>query len=1522
MTAESLPRMVRRASRVRAIRHQLQREFYARWEESKHPRDEDGKFSEKDGGKRSRKAPRKTLKHFPALSMRLDDYIEKNHPNVISLALYKEGGPEWFQEHYPDVDLLEDIFRPEREVKEEWQFQARAAFSVGAITADDLNTLVETYPGEKGVSWKWSGVGRAQPDGPDKNTGDLPETLYHATTAATPVEEVGLKSREELNQSFGAGLGGGDDDTISFTTDRELAEVIASTIKLGRRVARGEVTVDDLMRDAREGVGTNGKPYDSDQLKKQVEDIHRPQRKFGWKPTVATDSDGNPTSYEASFGPWEPDPKHEPNEKGNHVHWVRYPNEEQVLDRTMSAFKYWLAYREAAGGPPDPLFFLSDAAGLANLDEDEIKVVEAKPVEGAKGYQVSAMSEWRTWSGDSVDIVDIYRRQLQAATDRGELDREFYRRGFYNKQFDESKINRDEGGKFAEKSAKPQTSTPEFKRWFGDSKMVDNNGDPIVFYHGTASDKIEEFDPKRAGSVMRSDWGEGVYFTPRKSQADYYRTEAMKRSNRAVNEAWEAMENHAKSLGLPGSMYISVGSGGVRGFPRDSAEFQNHQKLDKRWREEIKKAEDNKGGKIVDAFLKITNPMFYTYQGITDPYLPEIAKGQGHDGIVILASDTGDLSVDIDEIVVFDSGQIKSASGNSGNFDPDDPRITYARRLQSASYARRLNREFTDRGFYANAKFDESKVKRDKDGKFATKSGSGITGDSPAAKMLRADEEARKKALENQRAWDELQAAEAKAKADAEKAKAEAKKKFWSVKRGSNATVNAVRNLEKTQQLLMDDLIDITNKELDKKGRVTSIRIGSSETEVVDERMAELKTALWGSTAGHDSLMDRIPNLSDTARVYAKKAVNARLTDRMMPAAIKFYSSADDFMESSGRRRFFDNEEDIREHVERVVRDWVDQWAATSGKGPEAIALQLAALEEFDLGEDERFSIVDVPEWSWDESRERSPHIRDWTDDELYDNFDMYETISKVYRAVVRSRRSLMGSEVQLVAGSTSATNDPTRLGFVDTANNLMDSIADGNGEWLKPPYSPAGFRVPQEIPTTKFEFDEAIDFLVEVRQSISDSSRGGVDDAGRPVPAPDKWHDASTKRRTDLLRSEIEHIDSPEREEFLDNPPGHTATGVDHLSGARFKHYAYTIHTMFQHQIEALMDLRDLGNRPPKTEMDEETREDPDRMPTEEEAWHMSMQGIANRASYAGFDAADIWRGVGHLKKEYTSTLKLLAQVPKPLPGSSEEAAWIKAKREAEKGLADLAKYPDRPDERATSNYPAAAEKIFNTVAWASQDKETRWSKEQARIRAEAANAKNKDIKEAQKIASDKQVGPMMRAFVRAQYDETQEKLAEAGYEPDDTIALYRGMNFSDEQMPEALKGGSPEFTESETVQSAMSSYSMNFNEAMSFAVRGRQNSAMAAAHVPVGSILSLPTTGVGCLTEGEVVVLRNDGKKYISVSEGGDPARDEMYEHYLEHLRQNWQGPTGQRLDNGHGDDLVPDRHGDAPAWYSRSR
>lgn len=42
------------------------------------------------------------------------------------------------------------------------------------------------------------------------------------------------------------------------------------------------------------------------------------------------------------------------------------------------------------------------------------------------------------------------------------------------------------------RSAPRSTDTPEFKRWFGDSKVVDENGEPLVVYHGTTR-KFDEF---------------------------------------------------------------------------------------------------------------------------------------------------------------------------------------------------------------------------------------------------------------------------------------------------------------------------------------------------------------------------------------------------------------------------------------------------------------------------------------------------------------------------------------------------------------------------------------------------------------------------------------------------------------------------------------------------------------------------------------------------------------------------------------------------------------------------------------------------------------------------------------------------------------------------------------------------------------------------------------------------------------------------------------------------------------------
>lgn len=74
-------------------------------------------------------------------------------------------------------------------------------------------------------------------------------------------------------------------------------------------------------------------------------------------------------------------------------------------------------------------------------------------------------------------------------------------------------INEIKTAKAAEKEDAPafskrQTDTPEFKRWFGDSKVVDANGEPLVVYHGTTAD-FSVFDRIKATFGR---YGAGFYF--------------------------------------------------------------------------------------------------------------------------------------------------------------------------------------------------------------------------------------------------------------------------------------------------------------------------------------------------------------------------------------------------------------------------------------------------------------------------------------------------------------------------------------------------------------------------------------------------------------------------------------------------------------------------------------------------------------------------------------------------------------------------------------------------------------------------------------------------------------------------------------------------------------------------------------------------------------------------------------------------------------------------------------------------
>jgi hypothetical protein len=67
-------------------------------------------------------------------------------------------------------------------------------------------------------------------------------------------------------------------------------------------------------------------------------------------------------------------------------------------------------------------------------------------------------------------------------------------------------------------------SNKNFKNWFGDSKVVDSKGKPLVVYHGTGNlEGIKSFDPASTGQGL-DQLGSGFYFTTNAEEASGYST--------------------------------------------------------------------------------------------------------------------------------------------------------------------------------------------------------------------------------------------------------------------------------------------------------------------------------------------------------------------------------------------------------------------------------------------------------------------------------------------------------------------------------------------------------------------------------------------------------------------------------------------------------------------------------------------------------------------------------------------------------------------------------------------------------------------------------------------------------------------------------------------------------------------------------------------------------------------------------------------------------------------------------------
>lgn len=269
----------------------------------------------------------------------------------------------------------------------------------------------------------------------------------------------------------------------------------------------------------------------------------------------------------------------------------------------------------------------------------------------------------------------------------------------------------------------PQTETEAFKRWFGDSKVVDAEGKPLVVYHGTPND-FSQFLP-------------GAYFTEHPAEATAYTGAGATMARGRMTGKYKAGRDRGASDGAEvryaydglsalespkvGEIvatddlaYRYEGQGEWAVFTDLEPDFSANaagpdyvivQKGDvaDQAAERIAEYEEAVvgatpggvgGGNVMPVYLSIKNPVRLSAlagnrlaekAGNDRAYIAEqIAKweAQGYDGIVTESDEASVVQESREGLggipqqwVAFRPKQIKSAIGNNGNFDPADPNI-------------------------------------------------------------------------------------------------------------------------------------------------------------------------------------------------------------------------------------------------------------------------------------------------------------------------------------------------------------------------------------------------------------------------------------------------------------------------------------------------------------------------------------------------------------------------------------------------------------------------------------------------------------------------------------------------------------------------------------------------------------------------------------------------------------------------------------------------------------------------------
>ena len=215
------------------------------------------------------------------------------------------------------------------------------------------------------------------------------------------------------------------------------------------------------------------------------------------------------------------------------------------------------------------------------------------------------------------------------------------------------------------------SNNPKFQNWFGDSKVVDENGNPLVVYHGT-SDDINQFRTSDEGAL-----GAGIYFTDDPDAASRFADRSAKeRSNKTGQNVMPVYIRIEKMLDVDNITDDQMDSI-IRTIPRsiDQLEKLGYEKYDEATRQMIDEQLNQFINFELDEKRKFDPRKLAKILGDGGaPTFAKIMQKAGFDGMTRM-SENLDKNAAYREYTVFDPKQVKSATGNIGEFNPESDRV-------------------------------------------------------------------------------------------------------------------------------------------------------------------------------------------------------------------------------------------------------------------------------------------------------------------------------------------------------------------------------------------------------------------------------------------------------------------------------------------------------------------------------------------------------------------------------------------------------------------------------------------------------------------------------------------------------------------------------------------------------------------------------------------------------------------------------------------------------------------------------